>query len=525
MAAKNVKMGKVKQVLRLHQTGMSNRKIGEALGLYKGTVNNYVNAASSDPLGIDALLEMDDEVLERRLCCGNPAYTDKRFEELSSRMDYIAKELNRKHVTRLLLWEEYCREVSDPYGYTQFCYHIDQHIKASKPSMVLSEERVGGKELYIDFAGDKMSYVNPVTGEIIKCEIFVATLPASDRGFAMAVPSQKTEDFIYALECCLRDIGGAPQILVTDNLKAAVTKADRYEPKINTVMNDFANHYGCVHIPTRSAKPKDKALVENHVHLVYMRVFAPLRDRMFFSIEELNVAIAEQMHKHNQKRMQQYDCTREERFLAIDKPNLKALPIEPFEIKTHAQFLVTENSYIYLGREKHYYSVPYKYIGKKVDVVLTRSLVRVYYGGEKIAEHQHEYGSRRYIEDEKHLPSYFKDYQKLSPEKYIERAERVSGTLAKVFTRMFSCDQLPPERLYKGCDGLLHLQKTTDPDIFEMACESALEYGQCRYKFIKNTILNGCSWITEDSSDLPELPNHANIRGKEYYQQDLFNGK
>ncbi len=134
----------------------------------------------------------------------------------------------------------------------------------------------------MDFAGKTMSYTDPETGEVIHCQVFVACLPYSDYAFAMAVPSQTLSDFIYALGCCLQDLGGVPAALVPDNLKSAVTKANRYEPDINRAMEDFANHYGCVVIPARSAHPKDKALVENQVRLIYNRVYARLRKQQFF---------------------------------------------------------------------------------------------------------------------------------------------------------------------------------------------------------------------------------------------------
>lgn len=366
MAGKCKEMNKIKQALRLHLDGESNRSIGRKLDLYKGTVNKYITLAESCGLPIPVLLSMEEPEIERVLTGGNPAYSDSRFQDLKERLPYIASELERKHMTMFLLWREYRTNNPDGYGYTQFCYHVNQYTEAQKPSFVLSPDREGGQYLFVDFAGDTMSYVDLDTGEEVKCQIFVASLPASDYGFAMAVKSQTVDDFLYALECCLRHIGGVPKIIVTDNLKASVVKADRYEPEINRSMEDFAEHFGCVTIPARSGKPKDKALVENHVKLTYQNVYAPLRNRQFFSIDELNAAIAEQMILHNQRRMQRLPFTREERFISIDKPALKPLRAERFEIKYRCELLVNQNSFIYMGRTKNYYSVPYQFIGQKV---------------------------------------------------------------------------------------------------------------------------------------------------------------
>lgn len=257
-------MSKIKQILLLHKDGMSNRKIGERLGLYKETVNKYVNAAKSDSKSIEELVKMDEPELQHRFSAGNAAYSDKRFDALQEDLEYYVRELERRHVTMYLLWEEYRQKHPDGYGYTQFCYHLNQHKASAAPevSLPMSNFREGGNELFIDFAGDTMSYVDLDTGEEVKCQIFVACLPASDYGYAMAVPSQKVEDFLHALSSCLRHIGGVPRILVTDNLKSSVARPDRYMPELNVIMEDFANHYGCVTIPARSGHPKDKALTD-----------------------------------------------------------------------------------------------------------------------------------------------------------------------------------------------------------------------------------------------------------------------
>lgn len=321
MAGKTKEMSKVKQMLRLHQNGVSNRQIAAELSINKETVNRYIKRAKGDHLPISELLNLEDPVLQHRMTGGNPAYVDNRFEELKGRLPYYEKELERKHVTLTTLWEEYIVENPNGYSLTQFRYHYRQHTKAKRknPSSILKDLYVPGEKLFIDFAGDTMEYIDRETGEVIKVQVFVACMPATDYGFAMAVPSQKSEDFIHALTSCFQALGDVPKIIVSDNLKAAVTKTDPYEPQINRIMEDMANHYGCVVIPARPRRPKDKGLVENHVKIVYNRVYAQLRHRKFFSLEELNCAIAEKMLAHNHKRMQQHPYTREEHFLAIEK--------------------------------------------------------------------------------------------------------------------------------------------------------------------------------------------------------------
>ena len=527
MSAKPTDMNKIKQVIRLYKDNkdgkvkMSNRKIAESLGLYKGTVNKYVKAAEQDTLSLEELLKLEPQELEHRLNGGTAAYSDERFDDFSNRLEYLVKELGRKHVTMQQLWEEYRQEMPDGYGYTQFCYHISQHKDAVKPSMVLCDERGGGKEMFVDFAGDPLQIVDKETGETTDLQVFVACMPASDYGFAMAVPSQKIEDFLHAMECALRFFGGVPTIVVTDNLKSAVIKSDRYQPTINTMMEQFANHHGFTVIPTRAAKPKDKALVEDHVRLVYRRVYAPLRNRVFFSIEELNETIRDLMRKHNQKRMQHYKQTREERFLAIDKPKLSPLNPRDFEITSETKLIVGSNSHVFFGRDKHYYSVPYKHIGKRVVVAYTDTKVDIFLDGTRIACHIRNRKQGGYTTVKEHLPSYFGDYKQHSPQRYEERASQISVSLGKVVHTIFSTPQgrACPESYYKSCDGLIHLAKGSESLYVDMACEIALERGKCNYPFIKNLVESKCNGFISTPSDSSSItPHNDDVRGKEYYQ-------
>jgi len=529
MSAKNTDMSKIKQVMRMllqRSNGgrhPSNREIGRTVGLYKGTVNDYVRRIEADPLPIEALLELDDPVLERRLCSGNAAYSDERLDYLLERMGHYHSEMQRPHMTLQLLYEEYRAQCPSPYSYSQFCFHYSQHTKASTPpTVVLTEHREGGREMMVDFAGDKLHIIDIKTGEKRPVELFVATLPASDYPFAMAVASQSVEDFILGCRSALESWGGVPLTITTDNLKAAVIKSDRYQPEVNKVFEDFCNHYGMVHTPARAYKPRDKALVENHVRILYNRIYAALRDRVFLSLDELNAAMADLLERHRQKRMRQYEVTRQERFLAVDKPALKPLPPLPFEIKCYGEYRVQLNSHIYLGQDKRYYSVPHHLIGKKVKVVYTPSVLTAYYSGEPVATH-YRAGSQRYVTQADHMPSYYNKYQSRSPEKYIAWASSLSQSLGEVMTNMFSSNTLaPPETFYKSADGLLHLARTIDHGLMEQACKAALTYGQCTYAFVNRVVSSKASGLTRPAEEEAPAPSHSNIRGKEYYCEKFY---
>jgi len=308
-------------------------------------------------------------------------------------------------------------------------------------------------------------------------------------------------------------LGGCPKIVVPDNLKAAVVKADRYEPELNRVMEDFANHYGFVVIPARSAHPRDKANVENQVKIIYSRVYAKLRNHRFHSLEELNRALAEKTMEHNQTRMQRKDYSREEKFLAAEKHLLRPLPETEFEMKYYASLQVGQNNCIYLGRDSHYYSVPYIYIGQKVQVIYTRTLVKIYCKNEPVATHQRAIGFG-YTTNAEHLCSTHRHYNNRNPDYYIETARRKSSALAEIMTYIFNSPK-PPEVLYKTCDGMLSLCRKTAPVRFEKACRIALNEAEFSYRFIKS-LIEGKSLLmeTEEYKPLPTPKN--NIRGKQY---------
>jgi len=516
MAGKIKPMSQIKQLLLLHQQGKKIKYIARVLGISRNTVKSYLARVDELKLSLQYLISVDDPELEHIFSGGNPAYKDARFEYIKSKLDYYQVQLKQTGVTRKLLWEEYLEEVPGGYGLTQFCFHLNQNLLARRPSMVLSHEP--GEKLYIDFAGHKLSYIDIETGEFIYCPVFVACLPYSDYAFAYVVRSQSIDDFIYALKRCLEFIGGSPDILVPDNFKSAIIKANRYEPELNRALEDFCNHYGITVLPARVASPKDKALVENQVKLIYTRVYARLRKQQFYSLQSLNEAVLEKIKKHNQTRMQKKPYCREERFLSMEKMKLRSLPVEPYEIKYYRELTVAQNNHVYLTIDKHYYSVPYKWIGERVKVIYTRSLVRIYARGEQVAIHPRSYVVGDYSTIIEHLCSHHQHYLKRSPYYYMGRAEKISEPLLQVMQSLFDGGR-PAEQNYRTCDGLLSIYRKTTPEIFDVACQRALEFKCYSYKFILSIV------DTLKKHGLPEpeasnpLPEHENIRGRDYYNQ------
>lgn len=535
MAGKPKPMSQIKQLLLLYDQGKGIKTIARTLQMSKNTVKSYIEklqhltsgtirteTGRKQPYTLGALIQLENPELEAVFHPGNPSYKEPRYEDFITQRDYFARELHRVGVTRRLLWEEYRERYPDGYSYPQFCFHLQQQRIAAHPTMVL--KHVPGEKLFIDFAGKKLSYVNPQTGELVQCQVFVACLPYSDYGFAMAVPTQSVEDFLFALSCCLSFLGGVPLALVPDNLKAAVVKASRYEPTINQALEDFANHYGTTVVPARVVKPRDKALVENQVKLIYQRVYAKLRNQQFFDLESLNAAIAGKMLAHNQTRMQQRPYCRQERFLAKEKETLKPLPAERFELKYYRQLTVAKNNYIYLSEDKHYYSVPYQLIGQKVKVVYTQRMVYCFYQGKQVAVHPRSYTAMDHSTVPDHMGSHHQHYLGRSPEYYLARSRKQSEVLSELMQQIFAQKRYP-EQMYRSCEGLLRLSGSFDPQQVESACQIALDHGKYSYGFVKRILENKMSTLPLE--DIPEkaLPEHPNLRGKEYYQQLSLNYK
>ena len=524
MAGKIKMMNQVKQLLIMHRQGKGKKTIAKALGMSKNTVKSYLDKfelllnTKETKTTLDSLLALDEPQLEAVFHAGNPAYKDDiRYDQLQEKMESIVGQLGGKGVTKYLLWEEYRRENPSGYGYSQYCWHIQQYQKAARSTAVL--EHAPADKLYVDFAGKPLYYIDRQTGECIYCQVFVACLPYSDYSFVMAVESQKTEDFIAALQACIQQLGGVPKALVPDNLKAAVVKSDKYEPVINQVLEDFANHFGTTVIPARAGKPRDKALVENQVKLIYTRVYAKIRNRQFFDIYSLNQAIAEKVQEHNQTRMQKKPWSREEKFLAEERHLLSPLPVEVFHIKKYRELTVGHNGHIYLSENKNYYSVPYTLIGQKVKIIYTKNRVHIYEKGQQVAAHLRSYREAHYTFEVDHLASRHRHYRERSPQYYIQKAMKLNASFKILIERLFQQEK-HPEKLYKSCDGLLRLARSTNEGTLEKACQIALEHRRYNYGFLKNIIAN--KMVDDDLTISPKpLPRHSNLRGSSYYQQSI----
>jgi len=515
MAGKTIIMSKLKQVVRLRANGVALQTIAKAVDLSRNTVKKYLRLIEVKELNSAELLLMEDIALESLL--QDPESQDQaRFELLCALFPYFEKELPRTGVTRWVLWGEYRQQHPGGYSYSQFCDHF-KHWKISR-SGTLHFEHEPADKLFIDFTGKKLPIVDPQTGEVTEVEVYVAILGYSQFTYVQAVASQKKEDFICATENALHFFGGVPRVLVPDNLKSAVHKADKYEAELNQAFMDFANHYSTTVLPARSYKPRDKALVENAVNIAYSRIFAPLRNRVFYNLHSLNQAIAEQLVLHNQRCFQQRPQSRQQLFEQSEKLLLSPLAVERYEIKQFKEVTVMKTGHIQLYEDKHYYSVPYRFIGCKVKIIFSASSVSIFCNKERIAYHRRSSKRHGYSTIKEHLSSTHRFVTEWNPEKFTGWAAGIAPVVKDYITRILDTATYP-EQAYRSCVGILSYEKKVGKDRLIKAVERAIFYGAYNYTIIKKILQGGLEQIdpADDIHPAVPLPSHNNIRGPQSY--------
>lgn len=508
-------MSQLKQVLRMLAQGEAFKSIERDTGISRTTIKRYHRLIHARALNVGELLLREDPELLHLL--QSPEQADlARQQDFTRRLDYFFRQLQEDHMTRQLLWEEYKRDYPDGYQYSRFCHYLQQYDRSRKAT--LSMEHKAGDKLFIDFAGDKWHYIDRASGEVVPCELFVTTLGYSNFTTVVATHSQKMEDVIQATVTSLEWVGGSPGVIVPDNLKSAVHKADRYEPVINDAFLDMANHYNMVVLPARIRKPKDKAKVERAVNIAYQRVLAPLRKMTFYSLQELNTALREQTDLLNERTMQQYGCSRKVLLERDERPRLQALPAQRYEIKHHRVLTVMQNGHVYLSNTRQYYSAPYRYIGCKVHVIATATLLRIYHQGACIATHVTTQ-TRRYNTIDEHMASHHRAVLEGMNEDRLRQMAKALGEPVLQVIETVLARSIHPEQAFRACQGILSLARKTSAQTLVESCLIALDYQVCNYRNIER-LVHG-RYAHRDGHKPPDavpLPEHGNIRGAEHYQ-------
>jgi transposase len=516
MANLSIKIIMIKEIIRLKENGISHKQIREILNLSRTTVIKYVKRIEASGFSYAELQAMEDNCLHDLFHSEECQDKTQRYAITEGLFAGYEKELTQTGVTKWLLWAEYKNKHPDGYSYSQFCYHYQTWCDYKNTYMHI--EHKSGDKMFVDYAGKKLHTIDKETGEVNEVEVFVGILGASQRTYVEASIDQTIDSFITSVENAFWYFKGVPRAVVPDNLKSAVTKSSKYEPTLNERFSHFSGHYNTCILPARSYKPKDKALVEGAVRIVYHRIYAALRHRMFFSIKELNEAIWELLENYNNIPFQGRDESRMDLFNEIERSVLGPLPAQKYEIKKYKLVMAQKNCHVYFLEDKHYYSIPYRYIGKRVKVVYTGSLIEVYYNYTRIACHIRDYKKYGYTTIKEHLPEHHRYILGWNPDMFINQAAKI-GSSAEELIRQVLKSKPHPEQGYKSCQGILSFAGKVGPERLNNACKRAIDFQTYNYMVVKNILEKGLDRITEDDESLIQaaIPFHENIRGSKYY--------
>jgi len=507
-------MYNIRHILRLHTQNQTQSEIIVQTGIQRKNLKKYIEIFKASRLNFDELNELSDKDLDELFVIPQEPVSEK-IQALLKYFPTIDRDLRKKGITIQLLWEEYIQKHPEGASLAHFKRHLFRWKSRIAP--VMRKEHKAGDKLYIDFAGERLKIYDRMTGEPKSVEIFVSILGASQLTFVQAVMSQQKEDFIPACEDALHFYGGVPAAIVPDNLRSAVTKSHKYEPTINETFADFAEHYNTTILPARAYRPTDKALVEIAINIIYTRIYAKLRDQRFHSLEELNAAILIALDEHNNQLLTGRDYSRRQKFEEIEKNTLLPLPQLRYEFKKQLYATVQTNGHVALAADKHYYSVPYKFVGKKVKVMYTRYNVEVFYQYDRIAIHKRMKTAYSYTTDQEHLDPRYKFVNYLSPEKFISIAEGIHKDVKLYIIKILNKNH-HPEKSYRLCSGVLSFAKKVGNERLIKACQRANTYGLYDFNTIQKILQKGLDKVVEPEECEIPMPAHENIRGGDYYK-------
>lgn len=515
MPAQRLTMRQVYEVLRLKWAqGLSDRKIAQSLRISRPAVAEYVRRAQAAGVSWPLPAAWDEGTLERLLF---PAVSARvPAPHLVPDWATIHHERQRKGVTLFLLWQEYKAATPDGLQYSWFCHAYRrwaQHL-----DLVMRQHHRAGEKLFVDYAGQGIPVVNRHSGEVQDVAIFVAVLGASNYTYAEATGTQSLPHWISSHVRTFAALGGVPEIVVPDNLKAAVTRAHRYDPELNPTYAALAQHYGFAIIPARAAKPRDKAKVEVGVQIVERWILARLRHHTFFSLAEVNAAIPPLLALLNARPFKKLPGSRQQLCEALDRPALRSLPAQPYEYAEWKHARVNIDYHVEV--EGHYYSVPYALVKQQLDVRLSAQVVELFHKGKRGASHRRSLLKGRHSTVAAHMPTAHQRYAEWTPQRLIHWAAHSGPATAQVVETILA-SRPHPQQGFRSCLGIMRLGKRYGAERLEAACQRALLLGACSYKSLESILKNGL-----DRRPVPQPPEAtagaapANIRGPHYYTDD-----
>lgn len=512
MATERLAMHRVKEILRQKLVlGRSHRDVKRALGVSVGLVSRIVSRAEELGINKNNLDQLDDQELEDKLYGARAeAQDDGSLPDPAT----IHIELKRVGVTLELLHLEYLEKHPDGYKYTKFCKSYRKWLRKRTPTM--RQRHVAGDKMFVDYSGKRPRIVDRVTGEVTEVELYVAVLGASNYTYAEATYTQTVGDFVASTIRALEFFGGAPNAIVPDQLKSAVTFACRYEPGIQRTFEELGRHYATTILPARPVSPRDKAKVEVAVQIAQRWIVARMRNETFYSLGELNARIRELSNDLNGRLMRVYKANRSELFERLDKPALRALPANAFE---YAQWKkVRLNIDYHIAFEDHYYSAPYTLIEEELWMRATTSTIEVLHNSKSVAVHPRSHVEHGHTTKPDHMPPSHRKHAEWTPSRILSWARTVGPMTEKLATAILD-DRRHPEWGYRSCLGLFRLAKKYDTARVEAACARALEAGARSYRPVAAILTSGLDrapLLDVERTDAKSVV-HENVRGRDYY--------
>lgn len=514
-------MSKLKNILRCYAMGMGIKSIGSTFEMSRNTVRKIVRGFQDCGLSLEKLLSMSEEHLDEMFTSSHPRerVQSVRREELEALLPEYAKRLSRKGVMLKDLYAEYSAQHPDGYKHSQFQSILRRYLLQTKA--IGHVEHPAGDQMYIDFAGDRLSITDAETGEARGVEVFVAILPCSHYTYCEAVWSQQKEDLILACENALHFFGGTPKAIVPDNLKSAVTRSDKNEPIINDEFAAFAEFYDCAVYPARVRHPQDKALVENAVKLMYRSVYKDVEGLTFYSLASLNTAILKSLESFNGKRLTGRKESRKALFDEVESGYLRPLPATRYHLRERKSVTVLRNGYVTLN--KHYYSMPKEYIGKRVEIIYDADTLEIFYGLKLVTTHNRDDTVYGYTQKASHnLPGHHGSYEKDMDEIY-QRASSIDN-IVLLFLQEVAKEKKYPPLAFRACRGILSLEQKYGLDRLVAACACASQGLRYSYNDVKEILEKGDDidfMPSEENPSKEEITSaptiHRNIRGRDYF--------
>ncbi len=519
MSNKTIEMFTIRQVLRLYASGRGTKYISQSTGVARNTVKKYLYRYVQLKITLEELDRMSDAQMSKAfLVKQSVAIPDKRVTDLEALLPSLVSMLKKRGVTKQMVYEKYIASCPDGYKSSAFRERLNAFTHQGKGSMRM--EHKAGDKMFVDYTGKKLQVVDKLSGEITDVEVFVAILGCSQLTFVMAMASQRKEDFIMGCEQALHFYGGVPQAIVPDNLKSAVTKASKYEAQLNDNFAAFAEHYHTFGFPTRTYKPKDKALVEGAVKIIYTTIFSKIDSKVYHSLDDLNIDILQHLQVHNSSLLTGQKYSRLQQFEELERQTLQPLNPYPFELMSVQLSTVNKYGHVLLSVDKRYYSVPFKLIGKRLKIKYSTRKLSVYDDIEIVAVHDRFSGKgHKYITIQDHLASQHKYLSEWNPQKFMEMATAIDEVVANYISKILS-REMYPEQSYKSCSGVLNLAKRVGKQRLINACRRADGYGLYNYGIIDQILRSKADNIAfeDDEPTNPSIPLHENIRGQDYYE-------